>query len=378
MIRYENSWLEIHSGIRYIRLNEADYYRTGYAYGRLMQLSDDPILPLLKCRLLGFLVSIVAAVSRRMFANIQIPSRYLDEIRGYSDATGIPYARLYFMNFCFDVLKKFGFHCSTLVFFNPEAVLIGRNTDLHPWLAALALRFTRPTITDVSIPGKCRFSHVSIPFFVGSLNGFNQSGISVNSHQIIHAREMADGPKLATPLLMRMLLEEANDLAGAEALVRQNPTLRSLNVVVTAEKERESLVCEINPEQVNVISGEGARCCATHFASAAMCKLHDGPIDASQARLASMQDLAAENPQPNAPALIAMLQDHRNGMAHKTSGRSLTNDGTYQSFLFDLTHRRILVSNGLRRPVSLTGEFVEVEVNGTGEGSAVFASRRSS
>jgi predicted choloylglycine hydrolase len=366
-VRFENSWLEIRSGIRHLRLNEADHYRTGYAFGRLMQMSDDPILRLLKHRFLGWLVSFAAFVSRRFFANIRIPECYLDEIRGYADSTGIPYAQLYFMNFCFDVLKKFGFHCSTLVFFNPKAVLIGRNTDLHPWLAALALRFTLPTVTDVSIPGKHRFSQVSIPFFVGALNGFNQSGIAVNSHQIIHVRETADGPRLATPLLMRMLLEQANDLAGAEALVRQNPTLRSLNVVVTSETERRAVVFEVNPAQVNALSEAGGVCCATHFASTTMGKLHDGPIGTSQARQASMLAMMAENRQPDAPALIGMLQDQRNGPAHRTSGRSLTNHGTFQSFLFDLTHRRILVSNGLKRPVSLSGEFIAVDVNGAGE-----------
>lgn len=367
MIRFENSWLETRSGIRYIRLNEADHYRTGYAFGRLMQMSDDPVLRLLKHRFLGWLVSFGAFVSRRFFANIRIPECYLEEIRGYADSTGIPYAQLYFLNFCFDVLKKFGFHCSTLVFFNPDSVLIGRNTDLHPWLAALALRFTRPTITDVSIPGKNRFSHVSIPFFVGALNGFNQSGMAVNSHQIINVRETTNGPRLATPLLMRMLLEQADDLSGAETLVRQNPTLRSLNVVVTSERERKAVVLEVNPERVNVMPEAAAVCCATHFASATMGKLHDGPIGTSQARLASMQALMTENRQPDATALIGMLQDQRNGLAHKTSGRSLTNHGTFQSFLFDLTRRRIRISNGLKRPVSLNCEFIEVKVNGADE-----------
>lgn len=374
-VRFENSWLEIRSGIRCIRLNEADHYQTGFAYGRLMQLSDDPILRLLKHRFLGWLVSFAAIVSRRFFANIRIPECYLDEIRGYADSTGIPYAQLFFMNFCFDVLKKFGFHCSTLVFFNPDAVLIGRNTDLHPWLAALALRFTRPTVADVSIPGKHRFSHVSIPFFVGALNGFNQLGIAVNSHQIIHARETTDGSRLATPLLMRMLLERASDLAGAAELVRQNPTLRSLNVVVTSETERRAVVFEVNPAQVNALSAADSVCCATHFASPTMSKLHDGPIGTSQARLASMQAMMAENRRPDASALIGMLQDQRNGLAHRTSGRSLTNHGTFQSFLFDLTHRRILVSNGLKRPVSLSGEFIEVDDNGASGFSAASESR---
>ncbi len=106
-----------------------------------------------------------------------------------------------------------------------------------------------------------------------------------------------------------------------------------------------------------------------------MGKLHDGPIGTSQARLASMQALMTENRQPDATALIGMLQDQRNGLAHKTSGRSLTNHGTFQSFLFDLTRRRIRISNGLKRPVSLNCEFIEVKVNGADELPAACESR---
>ena len=54
--------------------------------------------------------------------------------------------------------------------------------------------------------------------------------------------------------------------------------------------------------------------------------------------------------------VIAMLRNYDNGLSHLQSGHSPTNEGTYQSMVFDVTGGRIFVSDGTRLPVSLSGK----------------------
>jgi hypothetical protein len=295
---------------------------------------------------------------------LRVPDRYRDEIRGYADATGIPFEHLFVLNFCFDVLKKYGFHCSTLAVFDAQTTLVGRNTDLLPMLARFALKYCTPMIVDVAIPGQNRFSHVSVPLFVGALNGFNEAGIAVNSHQIIHAAERPSGPRLASSLLMRMLLEKAASLEDAHEIIAGNLSMRSLNIVVVSHGSRKGAVFEVHPERFHAVHHDGNFACTTHFESDTMRPLHDGVITPSQTRLASMRAMLAENHQPDHQTLLGWLRDCRNGPEHRLSGRSVSNHGTYQSFLFDLGQRCVLLSNGRKVPVSSSGEFVPVRVNG--------------
>jgi hypothetical protein len=63
------------------------------------------------------------------------------------------------------------------------------------------------------------------------------------------------------------------------------------------------------------------------------------------------------------PEFIEILKDHRNGMKYPDGRQSITNEGTYQSFIFDLTNKLIFMSNGDKQPVSLTGKYVKIKVN---------------
>ena len=55
--------------------------------------------------------------------------------------------------------------------------------------------------------------------------------------------------------------------------------------------------------------------------------------------------------------IIALLRNYDNGLGHLRSGSSPTNEGTYQSIVFDVSGRRLFVSDGTsfriaHRPVS--------------------------
>jgi predicted choloylglycine hydrolase len=372
VFRAGRSSLTLSQGVRHLRLDEPDAFHAGLATGRLLVASGDAMVRLLRLPGLGWAARLACFIARRHFARVTVPPAAHDELRGLAQGTGIAWHCLFFVNFVFDVAKRYGFHCSTLVFFQGDTVLVGRNTDLLPGLAAVALRFIRPLVVEVRLPGQARYAHVSVPCFIGVLNGCNEHGIAVHSHQVVHVAEQPDGPRLASSLLMRTLLEGADSLAAAADIARAHPTVRSLNVVVASAREQLGLVLEVHPDQVHVLDRAGAFGCATHFASPAMCRRHDGPVAASEARLASMQALIAAHPRPDRPMLTTMLTDCRNGLLHRLSGRSISNEGTFQSFVIDVAQGTVWVSNGVRRPVSTSGVPVEVRLGtgGAGGGSA--------
>ena len=127
---YGSSSAEIADGIWRMTLREGNHYDTGFAYGTLLRRMGYPIIRIVKSWPVAALFGLAYRATRKHFAAIRIPGEYLDELRGYSDATGISYNCLYFINFCFDILKRFGFHCSTISLALAGNRLPGVKTDV--------------------------------------------------------------------------------------------------------------------------------------------------------------------------------------------------------------------------------------------------------
>jgi predicted choloylglycine hydrolase len=356
---FGRSTLEIKDGIWHLRAREAGYRETGLAVGRLLFSADYPAVRVFGTWHGRLIVKVLYALTRRDFRRIRIPERYLEELAGYAEGSGLPYATLFFMNFVFDILKKYGFHCSSVAFSEPGTTLVGRNTDLIPWIAKLTLKWFPPVLLDIKVPGTYRYVHVTPGLFLGVLGGFNERGIAMMSHQIAATKEEAVPGNLATPLLQRMILEESADLAHAESVIHANPTQRCISDLVTSDSEGKSAIYEITPASIKTTRSDGPfLCCATHFKDLELSRLQRDKTTVSESRLELMNKLAAET-QPVPDQVIAILKNTDNGIEHRKSGYSPTNEGTYQSIVFDVSGRRVLVSNGTSLPVSLTGDYRE-------------------
>jgi predicted choloylglycine hydrolase len=357
---FSRSTLEVDHGIWHLRVRESGYRETGLAIGSLLAASGYPAVRVFGGRRARFVIKLLYGATKRDFKRIRIPERYLEELQGYAEGAGLPFKTLFFMNFVFDILKKYGFHCSSVAFAGTGRTLIGRNTDLIPWIAKAALKWFPPVVLDVGLPGKLRYVHVTPGLFLGVLSGFNERGMALMSHQIAATREDSVPGNLATPLLQRMILEEATDLSGAESLIRANPIQRCISNLVTSDAEGASRVFEITPKAVKATGGANRfLSCATHFKDAEFSRLHRRKTPISEARL-RLLDLLAARTKPVPDEVIAILRNHDNGLVHRKSGHSPANEGTYQSIVFDVTGRRVFVSDGARLPVSLTGTFREI------------------
>jgi predicted choloylglycine hydrolase len=357
---FSQSTLEVENGIWHLRARERSYQETGFAIGRLLASSAYPAVRAFGRRRARIAVNLLYAATRRDFGRIRIPERYLDELHGYAQGTGLSFDLLFFMNFVFDILKKYGFHCSSVAFAERGKTLVGRNTDLIPWIAKAALKWFPPVVLDISVPGKLRYVHVTPGLFLGVLGGFNERGMAMMSHQIAATREKAVPGTLATPLLQRMILEEATDMAHAESVIRANPVQRCISNLVTSGAESTSCIYEITPASIKMTRNSGPfLCCATHFKDSELALLQRHKTTVSEGRLELMNELAA-GAKPIPDDVIAILRNYDNGLAHRKSGYSPTNEGTYQSLVFDISGGRIFVSDGARLPVSLTGAYRQI------------------
>src|SRR5262245_18494494 len=360
---YSNSTIEIADGIWRMSVRENSYYTGGLAIGRLLGASGYPAIEFFRRPFVTAICALLHRLMRKHFARISIPKRYLEELRGYADGTGIPYRTLFTMNFVFDVLKKYGFHCSSIAVAEPGMTLVGRNTDLIPWIGRLAIKWFPSILLDVATPERLRYVHVTPGLFLGVLNGFNERGTAVLSHQVAATKEEPVAGNLATTLLQRILLEEAVDMAHAEAIIRKNPIQRCISNMVVSGAEGASCIFEISPTAVKRLCGSASYlCCVTHFQDEEFSRLHRSATTASESRLLLMNRLA-EKIRAIPEDLIVLLKNHDNGIRHRVSGRSPTNEGTYQSLVFDMMRRRIFVADGRTLPVSLSGVYREIVVD---------------
>jgi GNAT superfamily N-acetyltransferase len=361
---YGDSTIEIIDGIWHMQIRENSYYAGGLAVGRLLAAAEYPAVNFFRKPHITALFCFFYIFARSHFRKIRIPKRYLEELRGYAEGTGISYRTLFCMNFIFDVLKKYGLHCSSVTVAEPDGrMVIGRNTDLFPWIGRLALRWCPSIVLEVTTPSKFRYVHVTPGLFLGVFNGFNERGIIVLSHQIAATKERAVSGNLATTLLQRVLLEESADIALAESITRSNPIQRCIGNMIVSSAEGECCIFEISPGAVKKLCRDtGYLCCVTHFQDEELAKLHRKNTMASEDRLALMNSLA-KKAKATPEDVIAILKNSDNGIRFRDSGRSPTNEGTYQSMVFDIAGQRIFVADGRTLPVSHSGIYREISVN---------------
>lgn len=151
-------------------------------------------------------------------------------------------------------------------------------------------------------------------------------------------------------------------MAHAESVIRTNPVQRCISNLVTSGAEGISCIYEITPASIKITRNSGTfLCCATHFKDSELSLLQRHKTTVSEKRLELMNELAAEA-RPTPDEVIAILRNYDNGLAHRKSGYSPTNEGTYQSIVFDVSGGRIFVSDGSQLPVSLTGAYREIAI----------------
>ena len=356
--KYGNSYLEHINGVDYLYLREENHYQTGFTAGILFTQSRARIIPFLKNPFTKIFFKTLSLTYKRRLHRIELPKDYRDELQGCSDATKIPYGSLRLLSLIYEV-----WGCSTFAFFNPDgSLIISHNTDLPAIVGKFILRYSQPLVTNVTIPGKNNFVHISYPLFVGVTNGFNEKGISINSHDIKEVFAKIVEKNLSTSAFSRMILEKSENLEDVLKIAKNNSTYLPVNFLVASEKERKFLHLEMHPSDYHftVSSNHSTVHITNHFLSEKMKHYHSGIPKSSAKRLKSMEEILSMKKSLTVEEAIDTLKDKRNGLKREGTGKSLTNVGTFQSFVFDVTKREVHISNGRKLPVTLNGKFIKI------------------
>lgn len=360
-IKFKHSSLENYEGIYYIKLNEKNHYDNGFAYGKLLKKANHPAIKDMKKILIELPMFLLFKIFKRRLQKLNIPEEYFEEIEGYSDSTGIGLDSLLFINFFYDVFKKYNFFCSTFIFKN-KSMIIGRNTDCVTWIAKLFAKMPK-LIVRVSNPGKNTITYLGPPLYVGVTVGFNEK-MFLGLHAMEDNKIKRHHQNIFTGILPRIVLERASTINHAEEIIKENLPNYPLNFLV-AEFETKK-ICHFEIEKIGVeridVNSKYASC-TNNFIGKKMKRVNHVKLIGSKLRLKVLNLLLKDKKNVSVDEAIDILKDKRFGIKRIDEGtESLSNDGTFISFVLDKKNNTIYVANGNETPVSLTGKYVKIKL----------------
>jgi len=359
-IYHKSSFIYKHEGIWVLNIKADSYYETGYAHGKLLKLSKHPLYKLFKNKLIVLVIKSLALIFKKSLKRLYVEKKYIDELRGIADASEISYKVIFFINFIYDVFRKSIF-CSSFNFFSPTTI-IARNTDSLKWIASLALKYEVTVIHRVCIKNSVPFTHVGLGFFIGVINGYNKSGICVNNHLVLGAKNgRIKSPISPNVLLLRKVIEEAYNLDMAEKILTNSSLSYATTALITDSKNKNSFVFEATSEKCFFVKTQNSyQACTMHFISETMKPLSRVTNTGSEKRLSFLNLVLSQKSVLDEDEVISILKNTENGLKRNKGGYSMTNSGTFQSFVFYPLEDLIITSNGKKLPVSLSGNYIRI------------------
>ncbi len=354
-------------------------YSRGYMHGRLLagpiRELDAVLNQLMDAK--GFHVPLLGkamAVRKARRLEAQIPYRYIAEMRGVADGSGVPYADILLFNVFDDLLYVHG--CSSLGLEKGSAAgewIHARNLD---YLLHQLARYKTVMVQEWGTsPPTNDFVSVGFPGYIGVLTGINSRGISLSAHTSISADNAVGVP---SGFLYRRIMEEAGTLDQAVAILRTGPRTIGNNILLGSFRENRFVAAEVTARRCETRAPEGGVVVVTnHFQCAALGELQRGPdrlLQGSRQRAKTLQEFQSGLGRP------AGVADVRRWFA-STKGQgavfpSVANKGTVQGVIFAPAEGAFYVAKGNRTPVTTAGylrlllPFPSTPVTSAGPGPA--------
>jgi len=270
--------------------------------------------------------------------------RYREEIRGMSDATGVPYADLLLINTFDDLTHLSG--CSS-------AVVLGRASS--PLLHARNLDYPIPRLAQIKVVRDIetrglRLRSFGFPGFIGVLTGMSSRGLGLSSHTSVSSRTQLGEPSAT---LYRRMLEDCGSLEEMRNLLNSAHRTMGNNLAISDGHRNQAWALEFDARGLAVRMSERGRLFVTnHFWDQELQRQQDRrwwvPGSGSQARVAC---LAQSLPPGQTPALTSMqvaLRREGPGKAWRTPA----NPGTVQSVIMSPRDGQAWFATGSRLPVT--------------------------
>jgi hypothetical protein len=179
----------------------------------------------------------------------RLDDRYKAELRGMADASGVS---LRDFKRHLAVSELFAASCSSFAAMNTATedgrLIQTRNLD---W-AIESNAQDYAVIEAVKPSGRNAYISVTFAGFPGVLSGINEHGICVSEIGAGSAAKTLDGTPMV--FLLRKVLEEAQTLDQAVAIVRDAPRTGGFNYIIGSAKERTAVALETNAEHCAVFT----------------------------------------------------------------------------------------------------------------------------
>ena len=180
------------------------------------------------------------ARSRRLEG--QIPERYLDELRGIAETSGVPYRDLLLANTFVEYYKAFA--CSAICVQEDAGLeggmLVGRNLDF-PSLG-IAHHYSMITIYH---PDDARaFASVNWPGMTGAITSINEDGLT--TAMLISFGGEFDFDRMPSSFAFRLIAEKFSTVQEAADFLKDNPIASPFNLIL-ADAADGALVVELGP-----------------------------------------------------------------------------------------------------------------------------------
>ncbi len=281
-------------------------------------------------------------LSRAWELDAFLAERFREELRGMSDASGVPYADLLILNTFDDLLHVA--RCSS-------AVVLGQGTK--PLLHARNLDYSFhqlarvKVILDIETRGT-RIRTIGFPGFIGSLTGMSSRGLSLTSHTSPSDRTQIGEP---SGLLYRRMLEDGHTLEEMQSILNSAQRTMGNNLALSDASGNRALALEFDAKAVVTRNPDEGRLLVTNHYWSPDLQSHQNqwlwaPASGSQNRVAR---LAISLPS-GSPANSKLLQEALARVA---------NQDTVQSVVMEPLSGRLWMAKRQTAPVA-PGAYLEL------------------
>jgi predicted choloylglycine hydrolase len=155
----------------------------------------------------------------------RLPQKYLDELRGVADGSGVPYDTVLCASLWYDVLMAK--HCTGVLMRGAGDTLIhGRNNDTGLFGGEEAAKMV---VVRYNAPGVNQITHMDWVLYMGVETGYNNKGLGFSEETLSVKEPNPNGASL--PYLIRTVLEECSGLDCIYPWLDKYPTIAAYGSV---------------------------------------------------------------------------------------------------------------------------------------------------
>lgn len=186
------------------------------------------------------LTAVVKYQARQLAA--RIPERFIQELKGVAEGSGIAYDALLMPALFYDVSQSLG--CTGLLMRGPDGTIIhGRNNDTSFFGGEELAKMT--VVVRHKALGYNAVTHIDWLGFMGVETGYNDKGLAFSEETLHLKRPNPKGFPLA--YLIRMALEESSKLEDLYPFFKRYPTIGAYGTVWSDRDENRGAVIELAP-----------------------------------------------------------------------------------------------------------------------------------